>query len=93
MTDLMLAKTFYLQMLNLNESFESDLAAAKNKRGETAKIVHMLPRRARADYEGDPWDFEAEPDAALYWSSAIGIAMSIRDRLSVPTPATTQTAQ
>lgn len=79
-----LAIAHYLVMFEASERMEKDLAKAKNKDGIVKKYMHTIPPRSKPDWQGDPFDFGEDRDAVdtLYASAAIGIGMSMHERLN-----------
>ena len=72
----------YAVMAKASQDMETDLANAKNKRGIVQKYRHMIPARSLPGWVGNPFDFgdRSETDS-LYTSAAIGIGMSMHERL------------
>ena len=73
----------YAYMAKASERMEDEISNAKNRQGILMKYTHgIIPGRCLPGYVGDPFDFGDTSDVDnLYTSAAIGIGMSMYERL------------
>ena len=77
--ELYVAGKNYIMVAEANLAMDAELDGAKNKHGIFQKYWHGLSPRAHI---ADPYDFEStSPEAACFWSAAIGVSELMRDRL------------